>query len=991
MKNLRSVDVSASHGESGSLTTINPSSSHDSMTQEDPQHADTIISGGSCLLGGDFLHNNKAKHDVEEAAWSGNPDEGVSRLFGSQYTKPNSPIGVDLNAFAEGDGIGVSTLTGRVVYSDSQPGTSNHSKVDSNFRPLVAEKVYDGVNISSESGQEDLEGPDYVTETIRVEYEWKPPRFHTCNIFGHTRESCPKKVINTPVVNVANDNNDGFQKVVNKKRNNKGKFVKNPIPKGVPVSKGFQVGKEFAFKPKTHKDADRDRQGTGQSSFTKNADDAFVTKDKQRDNDVVDKVLESHVDVSNVFDTCRKVISRTDNKPLFCSFVYVDNYYVDRRALWYNLAGHSILMRDKPWALLGDFNTGLNLEDHSSGGYEPNIAMRSNGILKKIDRIMCNIPFNDSFLVVDIGWNININRYAMYRVVKHLKGLKTPLQKLLHDQAFKESSLDEERFLRQKANVEWLNASDYNTAYFHRMVKSKCMRNRIDMVRDYDNTLYEGNDVAVAFVSHYEQFLGVEATLSLLSTKIFSISKIIANRIKVDIGDLVSINQSAFVPGRRISDNILLTQELMRNYHRRKGLPRCAFKVDIQKDYDTVDWGFLKSNLIGFGFHPIMVDWIMTCVTSTSYSICINGNIHGWFQGSRGVSIHHHCEKQRIVNLCFADDLFLFTKGNLNSVQVIISALKEFKDVSGLVLSIPKSTAFFCNVPAAFKASILSSTPFAEGTLPVRYLGVLLISSRESLWVKWIHSYKLRAWFDRWADICPLKKNITNRDIVRAGFSIWSSVSSIISNDAWRWPHDWEVRFPELFHMQVLMIQSDREDVIMWRDIDGIFRPFSVACAWESIRLRADVVPWIEDVLAFIIPISKSKSVVSIISRIVLADTTYYLWNERSSRLLKKKIASVDQVVQVICHIVRLKLVSFKFKKVCARSRLMLDRWKVPSVCVTHDGSAGFAAGFRLTRLKPIIADQPPQMNPIDLSPLIKSGRKFRWVRLEDLADAMKL
>ena len=51
----------------------------------------------------------------------------------------------------------------------------------------------------------------------------------------------------------------------------------------------------------------------------------------------------------------------------------------------------------------------------------------------------------------------------------------------------------------------------------------------------------------------------------------------------------MSLNQSAFVPGRRISDNILLTQEIMHNYHVDRGPARCAFKVDIQKAYDTVD------------------------------------------------------------------------------------------------------------------------------------------------------------------------------------------------------------------------------------------------------------------------------------------------------------------------------------------------------------------------------------------------------------------
>ncbi|GKF18807.1 putative RNA-directed DNA polymerase, eukaryota, reverse transcriptase zinc-binding domain protein [Tanacetum coccineum] len=68
------------------------------------------------------------------------------------------------------------------------------------------------------------------------------------------------------------------------------------------------------------------------------------------------------------------------------------------------------------------------------------------------------------------------------------------------------------------------------------------------------------------------------------------ISKIIANHIKESLSYLVSPNQSIFVPGRQISDNILLTQELMHNYHLDRGRARCVFKVDIQKAYDTVDW-----------------------------------------------------------------------------------------------------------------------------------------------------------------------------------------------------------------------------------------------------------------------------------------------------------------------------------------------------------------------------------------------------------------
>ncbi|GJW32527.1 putative reverse transcriptase domain-containing protein [Tanacetum coccineum] len=203
------------------------------------------------------------------------------------------------------------------------------------------------------------------------------------------------------------------------------------------------------------------------------------------------------------------------------------------------------------------------------------------------------------------------------------------------------------------------------------------------------------------------------------------ISKILTNRIIAGIKEVVSENQSAFVPGRRISDNILITQELMHNYHRDRGPPRCAFKVDIQKAYDMV----------------------MACVKSPSYSICINGDIHGYFKGKRGLRqgdplspylftlvmevltlilqrrvrlsdsfrFHKHCEELRIINVCFADDLFIFARGDVESAKVVMDSLNEFKLVSGRVPSIPKSTVYFCNVINHVKSVILNVMPFSEG------------------------------------------------------------------------------------------------------------------------------------------------------------------------------------------------------------------------------------------------------------------------------------
>ncbi|KAJ9552677.1 hypothetical protein OSB04_016722 [Centaurea solstitialis] len=236
------------------------------------------------------------------------------------------------------------------------------------------------------------------------------------------------------------------------------------------------------------------------------------------------------------------------------------------------------------------------------------------------------------------------------------------------------------------------------------------------------------------------------------------ISKIIVERMKPYLDGLVSKTQSAFIPGRRIVDNILMAHELVSGYHLDRGPPRCAFKIDLRKAYDMVNWRYLFNMLRGFRFHPALVRWVTELVSTPSYSIVINGESRGHFVGKRGIrqgdplspylftlvmegfsmlfkqcieeagnfGFHLGCQDFGISHLCFADDLFVFTRGDVASVEILKKALSLFATHSGLSPNLQKSDVFFGNVAADEKEAILHCLPFRLGSFPIRYLGVPL-------------------------------------------------------------------------------------------------------------------------------------------------------------------------------------------------------------------------------------------------------------------------
>ncbi|GKB60968.1 sodium/hydrogen exchanger 6 [Tanacetum coccineum] len=567
--------------------------------------------------------------------------------------------------------------------------------------------------------------------------------------------------------------------------------------------------------------------------------------------------------------------------------------------------------------------------------------------------------------------------------------------------AYKDAAKDDELFLKQRSKFTWLSKGDFNTKYFYNVMKERRNRSRIDNVEDGDGNFFSGTDVGDQFVKHFEKVLGrkvevnpitepdhlfvnklsqakadcmvrpvsgeeikaalfgiaddkapgpdgfsskffksawsivgteftkaikdffcngrllkeINATVLALVPKVKTlkkvsdfrpiscctvlykcISKVIANRIKDVLNSIVNSFPSAFIPSRQISDNIMLTQELMRNYHRMSGPSKVAFKIDINKANDT------------------------------------------------------RCSKVNLTYLCFADDLMLFSNGDVNYVSLLKAALDKFSGTSGLVPNLEKSFVFFGNVLPHVKYVILNIMQFPVGSLPIRYLEVPLISSR--LYKKQSLSCQGKAKV-KWEDVCGLK--------IQGGLGIkslqcWNVALIIISNkeSLWmKWVNSyrlsdrrscmrnlWDIlvlndvcyggkkilQIRSVLRSHIVTNLGNGCSTLVWFDNRCFLGPL---CQFISKRgvfeaglslnckglMNLDRVPNdLYQAIDFILARPVNKSIWSIIQRLVLGAVLYFIWQERNLRLFQGKGRNVDSLCCLIKDKVRYRLMSLRVK-----------------------------------------------------------------------------
>ena len=217
-----------------------------------------------------------------------------------------------------------------------------------------------------------------------------------------------------------------------------------------------------------------------------------------------------------------------------------------------------------------------------------------------------------------------------------------------------------------------------------------------------------------------ESLLSNWRPITLLNVDYKIASKVIAKRIERVLPYLIHPDQTGFMKGRYIGQNIRLINDILRQTELQK-IPGILLLLDFQKAFDTLDWSFIQKTLDLFNFGNVIKRWITTFYKNSESCVMNNGFCTNNFKLSRGV--RQGCplspylfilaaevlatkvrQEQSVKGLNifgnefkisqFADDTSALCD-SLSSVKNLIGIVDEFGKFSGLKLNTSKTKAIW--------------------------------------------------------------------------------------------------------------------------------------------------------------------------------------------------------------------------------------------------------------------------------------------------------
>lgn len=253
--------------------------------------------------------------------------------------------------------------------------------------------------------------------------------------------------------------------------------------------------------------------------------------------------------------------------------------------------------------------------------------------------------------------------------------------------------------------------------------------------------------------------------ISLLNVDYKIITKVLANRMKKVLVDIIHHDQTGFLKGRYIGENIRLLLDII-NFTNVNDIPGFAFAIDFEKAFDKISWSCINKALSLFGFGPDFQKWVNVIYNGAQSCVTNNGYASEFFDISRGVR-QGCCLSPYIFLICcellshairsadkikgitvpllvnnvtidyevkisqYADDTVVYMDGSENCLEETLDILDKFAIFSGLQINYEKSTVFRLGSLKTSNVEFAVNRNLKWSSESIMYLG-MLISHNES-------------------------------------------------------------------------------------------------------------------------------------------------------------------------------------------------------------------------------------------------------------------
>ncbi|KAJ3704591.1 hypothetical protein LUZ61_008296 [Rhynchospora tenuis] len=206
------------------------------------------------------------------------------------------------------------------------------------------------------------------------------------------------------------------------------------------------------------------------------------------------------------------------------------------------------------------------------------------------------------------------------------------------------------------------------------------------------------------------------------------VMKMIANRLKPYLRNVISQEQNAFVKGRNIVENIILVKETLHSFSKHDFKQKnFMLKADVNKAFDKLDWAFLERAMRYLNIPEKIISLLLSSYKRAKVTITINGRGDGfirptqglrqgcpmspyvfiiamealsrWLQEAtaqgvlKGVRVAH--TSPILTHAIYADDLILMGDTSTAEVDAFVNIMHKFGYVSGLHINPSKSRLWF--------------------------------------------------------------------------------------------------------------------------------------------------------------------------------------------------------------------------------------------------------------------------------------------------------